>query len=60
MHGCELTVGISALALAIASQIEDIDDLTLLGAIFTQLGDSIDLIAIQRERCKTRCEKQEE
>ena len=55
MNGCELTVGITALAIAIAGQIEDIDDLSVAAAALTQLGDSLALIAVQRARCEAKC-----
>ena len=59
IDGCELVLGISALAIAIAAQIEDIDDLTVIGAAFTQLGDTLAIIAAQRARCAARQEKEE-
>jgi len=59
MDGCELVFGISALAIAIAVQIEDTDDLTVIAAAFTQLGDTLAIIAAQRARCAARQEKEE-
>jgi len=59
MEGCELVVGITALAIAIAAQIEDINDLTVIGAAFTQLGDTLAIIAAQRARCAARQEEEE-
>lgn len=44
MNGCELVNFISILACAIA-QDKTADELTLLGTIFTQLGDSLATIA---------------
>jgi len=59
MNGCELPIGITALAIAIAGQIEDINDLSLAAAAFTQLGDTLALIAAQRARCEEKCAEQE-
>lgn len=50
MNDCILPVGVSALACAIAAEIEDSDDLSLLAALFTQLGDTLATIAAQRGR----------
>jgi len=50
----ELTVTITAMAIAIASQIEETEDLTLLAAATTQLGDTLALLALERERCEAR------
>ena len=57
--GCELVLGITALAIAIAAQIEDTDDLTVIGAAFTQLGDTLAIIAAQRARCAARQEEEQ-
>ena len=54
--GLELTGGISVLAAAIAQNLED-EELTLLAAIFTQLGDTLGTIAAQRDFCKKINEK---
>lgn len=45
----ELTVLVSALAIAISNNISDDNDLGLLAAIFTQLGDTLGTIAVQRD-----------
>lgn len=45
-----LTTAVNTLAVAIANQLNDAD-LTLLGALLTQLGDTLETIAAQRERC---------
>jgi len=50
MQGGELVVGITALAIAIAGQIEDVDDLGLVGSAFTQLGDTLTTLALVRAR----------
>ena len=44
MNPCELTAVVSTLALVIAND----DELDLLSAIFTQLGDTLATISIQR------------
>ena len=51
MNGCELAIGITALASAFAAQIEDDEDLNLLAAAFMQFGDSLATIAAWRARC---------
>ena len=48
MKGYELSVTITALAIAIGSQIEDIEELALAGAAFAQLGDTLSTMAAQR------------
>ena len=48
MKEWELPAGITALAIAIGAQIEDVEELSLLGAVFTQLGDTLATIAVQR------------
>ncbi|MGN1269555.1 MAG: DUF6774 domain-containing protein [Clostridia bacterium] len=47
MEGCELVTLISTLACAISKD-KTVDELNLLAAIFTQLGDSIATIAATR------------
>lgn len=48
MNGCELAAYVTALAIAIGSQIEDPDELGLVGTVITQLGDTLTTIAAQR------------
>lgn len=45
-----LTTTVNSLAVAIAAQLTD-DQLGLLAAIFTQLGDTLGTIAAQHELC---------
>lgn len=45
-----LTTAVNTLAVSIAAGLND-SDLALLGAILTQLGDTLETIAAQRERC---------
>ena len=48
MNGCELPVGITALAVTIAAQIDDPNELSLIAAALTQLGDTLATIGAQR------------
>lgn len=59
MNGCELAIGITALASALAAQIEDDDDLSVLAAAVTQFGDTLSTIAAWRARCAAEAAKQE-
>ena len=52
MNPCELTVSITALANALASDLTN-DELNLLGAVFSQLGDTLVTIATQRSICES-------
>lgn len=51
-----LAVGITALAVALAKD-RDCDEVNLLGAAFSQLGDTLALIATQRERLEEKKER---
>ena len=51
MRGCELVIGITALAIAIAAQIEDDEELVLMAAALTQLGDTLATLAASRAKC---------
>lgn len=53
MNALELTSSISALANAIACQVND-DELDLLAAVFTQLGDTLATISVQRDICEKK------
>ena len=53
MNPCELTASITALANSIACQRET-DEVSLLGAVLTQLGDTLKTIAVQRDLCKNK------
>lgn len=50
---CELTASITAAANALACRLTD-DELTLLGATLTQLGDTLVTIATQRSVCNSQ------
>lgn len=45
-----LTTAVNTLAVAIASELND-NELNMIAAIFTQLGDTLATIAAQREFC---------
>lgn len=45
-----LTTAVNTLAVALAARLND-DELGLVAAILTQLGDTLETIAAQRERC---------
>lgn len=53
MNGCELTASITALANTLACG-RTSDEISLLGAIFTQLGDTLTTIAVQQDFCANR------
>ena len=50
MNFCELTASITAIANALACRLTE-DQLSLLGAALTQLGDTLLTIATQRSIC---------
>ena len=52
MNPCELTVSITAMANALASDLTN-DELNVLGAVFSQLGDTLTTIATQRSICES-------
>jgi hypothetical protein len=50
MNPCELTVFITTIANTLSCNLS-IDELNLLGVIFTQLGDTLTTIATQKSFC---------
>lgn len=50
MQSCNLVMTISALACSIAKD-RTIDEIALLASIFSQLGETLDTLAIQAEIC---------
>lgn len=52
MNACEITAAVTAIANTIAARFDN-TELSLIGAVFTQLGDTLETIAAQRELCKT-------
>lgn len=55
MNACEITASVTAVANVLAQNLGD-DELALLGAILTQLGDTLETISAQRELCQNRKE----
>lgn len=55
MNSLELTTAITALANAIADNLTA-DELNLLGAVVTQLGDTLATIAARKSICESVCE----
>lgn len=53
MDPCELTASITAVANVLAGRFSA-DELNLLGAVLTQLGDTLATIAAQRSLCGRR------
>lgn len=51
MTPCELTVSVTAIANALACKLST-DELTILGAILSQLGDTLTTIATQKSICE--------
>lgn len=51
MQSCELVTYITALACAISKCCSD-DEIAVLGAAFTQLGDTLTTIAVNNQLCK--------
>ena len=50
MNACELTASVTAIANLLAQNFTD-DELSILGVVLTQLGDTILTIATQRSIC---------
>lgn len=51
MNSCELTVSVTALANALACGLDQ-REVALLGAVLSQLGDTLSTIAAQRGLCE--------
>lgn len=51
MNACELTASITAIANALACG-RAVDEISLLGTIFSQLGDTLQTIAAQQTLCR--------
>ena len=51
MNACELTAAITAIANSLACKLIE-EELTLLGAVLTQLGDTLTTIVVQRNICQ--------
>ena len=50
MNPCELTAALTAIANTLACQLST-EELTLLGVVLTQLGDTLTTIAVGRDVC---------
>lgn len=48
MNSCELVTLVSTLAIAISNQVPNTEELELLSAVLTQLGDTLATISAQR------------
>ncbi|MBQ7347177.1 MAG: hypothetical protein IJW55_04405 [Clostridia bacterium] len=59
MNPCELTASITALANAIACRLT-VNELNLLAAVLSQLGDTMATIATQRSICEEASEQSED
>lgn len=53
MNFCELTASITAIANSLACGLTE-DEINLLGAVLTQLGDTLLTIATHKSICKTK------
>lgn len=53
MNSCELVTYVSSLACAISRSCGK-EDLALIAAVFTQLGDSLETILAHEERCSQK------
>lgn len=51
MNACELTASITAMANLLAEKL-DTEEISLLAAILTQLGDTLATIAVQKDLCQ--------
>ena len=60
MKGWELAAYITALAIAIGTQIEDAEELALVGTVVTQLGDTLTTIAAQQAILENKKKAEEE
>lgn len=51
MNGCTLTTAITAIANSLACG-KSIDEINLLGVVFSQLGDTLQVLAAQKTLCE--------
>lgn len=56
LNACTLTAAVTAAANSLACRMDD-DELAVMAAMFTQLGDTLALIAVQRGLCNVRRQK---
>ena len=61
MNGAEMTLGVTAMAIALAAQFEDTEELQLFIMLLIQLGYAMEVIYLGRKRtesiCKELCEE---
>ncbi len=50
MNYCQTTALVTGIANWLAARLDD-NSLSLLGAVFTQLGDTLETISVQRDIC---------
>lgn len=55
MNACELTASITALANTLACKLNE-DEINMLGAVLTQLGDTLMTIAAHQAICRNACD----
>lgn len=53
MNSCELSIGVAAFANMLAAKLSD-DELMLVASVFTQLGDTLNTISVQRSICSNK------
>ena len=58
MNPCELSASVTVLANVLACKLSN-NEIILLGAVLTQLGDTLTTIATQRDICKNLSEQSE-
>lgn len=54
MNPCDLSMSVAALANTIACKLDE-EDLSVVAAVFIQLGDTLETILAQREWCRNKC-----
>ncbi|MBR0597205.1 DUF6774 domain-containing protein [Sinanaerobacter chloroacetimidivorans] len=59
MNSCELVALITTVAITISDQIQDNDELALIAASLTQLGDTLATISTQRSLQESKTTNQE-
>ncbi len=56
MSPCELVAFVTSVACSIAKCCSD-EEIGIIAAVFVQLGDTLETIAVQKERCETGLEE---
>lgn len=60
MNSCELTMAVTALANAIAGNLNSPDEIDAVGAVFVLIGDAMAAISAQQILCQSQQNKQPE